>query len=107
MDLGTRKCEDCQQKVATFGEPHESKRRWCGGCAKLGHPVAVNKTQVRMCKECKQVKPATSFPKGGSRRRCCSDCAPSSGTAEAEAEEAQVGPCRSEQSSAPNSHLPG
>ena len=36
-----RKCQDCKQKIQSFGLPAEGKARWCGGCA-LGHTGAIN-----------------------------------------------------------------
>eukprot|EP01052_Picozoa_sp_SAG31_P038722 SAG31_NODE_5226_length_2662_cov_1.657956_4_plen_302_part_00 len=40
-----RMCEDCGLKRASFGAHGTKWKRWCGGCARSGHPHAVDVTK--------------------------------------------------------------
>eukprot|EP01052_Picozoa_sp_SAG31_P071416 SAG31_NODE_30331_length_382_cov_1.416961_1_plen_43_part_10 len=42
MPRRRRMCEDCGLKLPSFGDPGTKRARWCGGCARSGHPQAVD-----------------------------------------------------------------
>jgi hypothetical protein len=72
VSLDTRKCVECQLKMANFGMPSDGKRMWCGGCAKQ-HEGAVN-VVTKKCEDCRLVVPSLGLP-GEGRKRWCVGCA--------------------------------
>ena len=55
-----KKCEDCKQKLPSFGvkaPAGDGKRRWCGACAK-SHANLVCLSNHTMCEGCKTKHPS-------------------------------------------------
>ena len=67
-----RMCEDCGKKWANYGEQGNTKRKWCGTCAKKHGGVRLGTRQ--MCEDCKE-KEANYGEEGTTRRKWCGTCA--------------------------------
>ena len=65
-------CEDCMQKVASFGFTYDKRRRWCGTCRR-SH-IGAEDVVHRKCEGCNKARPVFGLPADG-RRRWCSACA--------------------------------
>ena len=63
------RCQDCMQKVASFGFTYDKRRRWCGSCRR-SH-IGAEDVVHRKCEVCKNSRPVFGMPDDGRRRWCC------------------------------------
>ena len=75
--VGSKPCEDCGLKTPHYGVlvvgAQKQNRRWCGPCARVGHPEAINLSEQK-CEIC-GLKQASFVLPPSTRKQWCAGCA--------------------------------
>ena len=75
--IGSKPCEDCGLKTPHYGVlvvgAQKQNRRWCGPCARAGHPEAINLSEQK-CEIC-GLKQASFVLPPSTRKQWCAGCA--------------------------------
>ena len=67
-----RMCKDCGKKWANYGEQGNTKRKWCGTCAKKHGGLCLGKP--KMCEDCELKQPSYGL-EHEQKTRWCARCA--------------------------------